>query len=688
VSLSGTIHASNANISFANPITLIEDTTLNSNGGGDILISDTIDGAFDLIYTAGTGSITLAADIGATIPVSSLTITTAANVSTQAISAGTIVQNAGTGTTTFHGALATTLPSGISLTGTGFGFEASITTDASGALTIANSGLLTLPSSASMMLNGNFRQTGAGAVSLGTTIEIFGTQILLTGPVTLIDTATLDLETNTGTISFLSTIDGNEDLIFDGGLSSIFIGGAVGGTTPVAALQVIECTNFTSRSIRAASLDIENVSGTATFNGALSTTGISGMTFSGHAFDFEGSVTTTSGGPLSIDNLGQITIGPSLAISLTGAFTQTGPGTIAARGSLSTAGDDITFAGPLQLLGDLSLSSAGGDIHLGADIEGAYSVTITAGTGDVALPRAISISAPLNNFTVVSAHDISISGIGSDVSRMTGTLSLSATDTIALSNTTYSVHSIYLASDADIDFINPGLVTMTTDGGSITFASDITHLNSGTDLSIQTGGGAFSFHTLHGTDFENFTVDTGSGLASLGTLSNIGSINSFTVAAGSIVLNGPIDDVNTSFTSNSSILNAGSPVDITSANTAFFNAINGNVGSLASPILVHTSNQIIAGGTDLAVFEGSSIDNTVHAYAPNPPCVIIFNGATIQDCGVSPPTSSQAASSLIGFPSPGFDSSQFNLASDFYFLFYFIDEKYFRGAYHSLIYIR
>lgn len=681
VHLSGTIHASNANVTFANPITLTGSTTLNSNGGGDILISSTVDGPYDLVYTAGTGNITLSAAIGSITPVLSLTITTANNVLTAAISAGSIIQEAGSGTSTFA-ALTTTLPSGIDLTGTAFMFNGAISTTGSGGLSINNTGIVTLSSSAPITLTGPFSQTGTGGVSLATSIEVNGSQILFKGPITVAGASFLNMD-GAGTITLSSTVNGANNLVIEGISGAINLQGVVGGTTPLATFQVLAGTNFTSKAISASVIDIEGLSGLATFNGNLS--GTSSVTLNGVAFTLNGSTVAAGGGGLSITNSGLATILPTSTLSLTGPFVQSGTGTTTMGGSLTTSGHNITFSGPLDLTGDLSFNSGNGNVTLGSDLDGPYSMSITAGSGDVIMPVAFSIEAPLVNFTVVSAHDIVLHGVGSETAFMSGTLSLTASDTISMEGTLYSAHNQYYSSGADLDFINPGLVTLLSNGGSITFASAEAHLNSATDLLVETNGGEFSFQAIHGTNFENLTIDTGSGLASMGSLPNIGSINTVTVTAGSILLNGPMDLVNLSFTSNNSILNAGAPVEIDSANNAFFNALNGNDGSLSSPIFVVTAGEIIAGGVDLAAFNGSSIDNTVHAYAPNPPCVIYFNGVKIKDCGgPTPPSPSPSPSSFSPFDLKGsrffafvyvFDS-QFNLSSDYFFFTYFFDDTY------------
>lgn len=68
-------------------------------------------------------------------------------------------------------------------------------------------------------------------------------------------------------------------------------------------------------------------------------------------------------------------------------------------------------------------------------------------------------------------------------------------------------------------------------------------------------------------------------------------------------------------------------------------------------------------------------------------------GTAVQDCGrprpgPTPIPGGGAASAVIGFPAPGFYSSQFNLASDYYFFLYFYDHRYFRPIPGWVIYSR
>jgi hypothetical protein len=221
-----------------------------------------------------------------------------------------------------------------------------------------------------------------------------------------------------------------------------------------------------------------------------------------------------------------------------------------------------------------------------------------------------------------------------------------------------------------------------------------------------TNNGAFSFGTLSATFFENIVVDAGSGTATLGAVIGMNE-NNFSITAGAIRFTAPIDPFNALFIStNDSILNVTIPVLITATNSILFNALEGDVGSVSSPILIQTGNQIFAGaGSGLpaiavggvprdhksAILTGTSIDDTVHAIPSNPPCILTWNGVTLNDCGLPPPPPPPppgppsppsnlydlfftTGRGLFIFAAPGFDSSYFNLSSDYYFRSFYSDE--------------
>ncbi len=684
VSLSGTLHAEDQTITFNNPITLIGSTTLNSDGGADITIVSAIDGAQDLVLNAGTdGNILIQADIGAITPITTLTITNAHDVTTQAINAGSIAQSAGSGLSTL-GALTTTLNAGIDLSGNQFTFSSPVTTGGVGPVQITNTGLLSIPSGSTFTVGGAFSQLGAGSVSLCEDITTANSPIVFTGPVSLCSTVTLDSGPTSGAITFSNTLSGAQTLILNAGAGNINLNAAVSGLTQ---LQINSATNMTASSINVDALNVSGVTNLATFTSSLTTNGALGINLTGNAFLFQGPITTQNLGPMVLTNSGDATFSSTQVITLDGPFTQNGTGLMFIGGSLTTNNQAIQVQEDIILTGNFLLDSGPGigNITLLDDADGPFTLTIQAGLGDVQIDRPIGDGVALANFTIASAHDITLNGIGNIIPGVTGTVSLTASNDINLGNVFYSGSQFYSAGN-NINFISGTQVNLTTFGGSIAFTQGTIQLSSASDLNIQTNNGALSFVEISGAVFENIIVNTGSGAAHLNIIGGGGTINTLDVAAGAIDFAGTIDVTNTNLVSETTIANIGAPVAITSANTAFFNALGGDVGTLASPILVNTTNQIYAGAdghaNSLANFNGSSFDNTVHEIPSNPPCIIIFNGVVIKNCTTppTPPSGGRRATTTPSFPFavPGFDSSFFNLASDYFFFFDFIDESYFR----------
>ncbi len=414
-------------------------------------------------------------------------------------------------------------------------------------------------------------------------------------------------------------------------------------------------------------------------------------------------MTTTGGGALTIANSSTLTISPTVTLSVSGDFMQTGLGAVHVGGALNMAGTAISFAGPILLTGNLGLNSAGGPITVGSDLNGPYALTVTAGAGDVLFTKTVSDDIALQSLTI-TANDIFLNGVGSEVSIMPGALTLTATDEIVLDNPWYTAHTQIYTAGTETRFTQAGLTTLLSNGGDISFGGPVTaptgivQLGSGTDLAVVTNGGGFGFSDIIGSNFENITINTGSGLAFLGALTDVATINTLTVNGGLVLLNGPMFLVNLSITSNTSIFNANGQVDITAGNDTFFNALTGDVGTRASPILVHTAQQIIAGAYDIASFDGTSIDDTVIPYPPNPPCFIYWNGVQIKECTrppppPPPPPPSPPPSPPSPPPSPpsdlkgsrffavlGMYDSQFTLANDYFFYTYLLNERFWRRS--------
>ncbi|MBS0652598.1 MAG: hypothetical protein JSR39_03630, partial [Verrucomicrobia bacterium] len=690
VSMSGLLHTDSADITFNNPITLLNPTTINSDGSGDILISSTIDGATDLTLDSGTNSITVLGAIGGTTPLNNFVIADAKDASFQAINAQTITQSAGTGTTTFNAAVTTSLASGLGLTGNAFTFNAPVTTNGSGKVQINNSGLLTISAAGTMTLTGPFTQIGTGSTLLSGNISVDNDAISFAGPVALGNTVSLNTATATGSITFFNTLDGAQDLNLTAGIGAINFNGAVGGTAPLGALNVVSVFDLNSQSITASSINLSTAYDLATFNGPLSTSGAPGIVLSGYSFTFNNNVTTANTGPLTVTNTGPVTFSPTSLVTVDGPFAMNGTGLVNAGGTLTTNNQPATFSSAVLLNGNYSINTGttGANVMFSSDLDGPFNLNIAAGLGDVLVQKAVDDGSALNNFTV-AAHDVTLTGVGTTATGVVGELSLMASDAINLGNQFYSAGTQTYTAATAINFVNSlSVTTLNSFGGPISFNGAPVVLSNGNDLSIFTNNGALSYTSISGTTFENISINMGNGTAFMNPITG-SHINNLLVNAGQIELIGSINAVNTDFESLGAIFNSSAPQAVNSLNIATFNALNGDVGTIASPILVHSSNQVFAGAggraDSLAVFNGSSVDNTIHAITSNPPCIIIFNGVEIKNCNAPPvpptPSGQRAHAKAIPpfpFAVPGFDSSYFNLASDYFFFPYFFDDSYVR----------
>ncbi|GAB5411007.1 MAG: hypothetical protein ChlgKO_01210 [Chlamydiales bacterium] len=685
-SISGTLLSTGGAIDFAGPITLVANTNMQSKGA--LTTQSTIDGAFSLTLDSEAGNI----DLQGNCTVGTFLINTANNVTTEALSATTITQTAGSGRTTFNGAISSTSPAGINLTGEDFAFNSFITTTNNGPLNITNRGELTLTSAANITLSGSFSQLGTGTTLLDGQLATNGANITFTGPITLTGNATLQSGIGPGDIKINGAINGAQNVLLQAGNGSVTIVETVGGIVPIGLLSVTDAQNFTSGAIFADSITLANVAETTTLSMLTTTNSIK---LGGNVFVLNGDIETTSG-DFAIDNFGACSTA-DIVFDLGGKFTATNSGTLHICGRVETNGNNITIDNPILLPADLYLNSSGGDILLQGGMEGNSSVAFDAGSGNITLTKNISTSSRLKNFTIANANGVTLTGIGKAESFLSGAITINAAGTVYLNNDFYGAKSQKYTS-SQVDISSGTETTICSDGEAIIFGAPQTkqkarlappdspvYLTSGSNLTILTNNGAFIFNAIDAAGFENVTIDTGTNMTTLRKIGTGANINSLTVTAGEIVIEDEINVANLSFTAAGLIHNATTQKAITTEADAFFNSQTSDIGSKENPLLVHSSQKIIAGGVDLAAFDGSSQDKTVHAYVENPPCVIYFNGVMIKDCNATSDSNTVSQWNLgpiRGFIMPGSDSSQFNLSSDYYFKFYFLNTAYTnRGLY-------
>jgi len=699
LNVTGDIVSTDSPLIFSHPVVLQTTNVFSTVGttGADITFSSTLNGAvsdaFGLTLNAGSGNILFSNNVGVPNRLLSLTIGSAGGVTLAPLASmrtDALVQLAGSGTTTFNGPLIVPGVLGILLTGNNFTFHSTVNTANNASLTIANSGTLNFAGTAS--LSGAFTQnTPAGSVTLSGSITA-GQPISFSGPVTLLGTPSLNTATANQSIIFLNTVSGSGNLTLAAGNGGDItfnanIGSAV---SPVGALTINSSHTIGAQSLFAQSLHLVSSSGLMTVNGTLQTNGAAGMNLFGHSFTLNGALTTTGGGSVVITNSGLLTGAASIR-TVDGSYTQNGTGSVDFAGTLTTLNGPISFASLVNLLGPsvFDSSAASQNVTFSSTVDGPSSLSVNAGGGDVVFAQAVGANQALSAFTVTSAHDISVNRVGTTASGVLGTLDLSASHDINLPGTTYSADAQSYAAGHQINLTGGAQTTLASFGGPVAFTSGIAQLSSGTDLLVLTHNGAFSFDSLLGTNSEQIIINTGTGAAALSTISSLGTITNLIVDGGNITFSGTIHASNIDFEAFTAISNAGAPVLIQTPDSIFFNAHGGNIGSLPSPILVQTLGQIFAGADgspdSLADFDGSSSDNTIHPIPSNSPCKIIFNNVVIKDCTIPPvppvpPTPARKHKKRHSFPFavPGFDSSFFNLASDYFFLPYFLDDRYVR----------
>ncbi len=340
------------------PITLSADVTIDTtNGGaatgGALTIAGTIEGTTagqeDLALRTGTANISVTGAAGGTTRLGELRVISGNVVGFQAVSAASVRQDGGTGSTTFAGLVNTNTAAGVSLTGNQFTLSNGLTATNGGGLALANAGTATLTGAIS--LDGALSQTGAGAVNLNGDVTTTDDDVAFNGAVTLGGGARrIDTGTGAGDIAFLSTLGGGQNLNLAAGTGAVSFNGAVG--TPVTRLGVLTVEDSGSvnqvSTARVAGLDYTST-GDITIGGLVDSSG--GVSTDGNNLTATGAI-IAAGGPVDLQHQGSVSIGGQLTSSST-----------------------VTIASGLSGAGDLSFTTAGLTV-------GGTDITLTAGDGN------------------------------------------------------------------------------------------------------------------------------------------------------------------------------------------------------------------------------------------------------------------------------------------------------------------
>jgi hypothetical protein len=400
-------------------------TIQTSSAPGNIVfngsVTGTTAGVQALTLNPGAASISVTGVVGAT-RLGDLTITSVLNAAfASSITAGSLVQTAGTGTSIFSGGIDVNTATGVVLSGRNFTFSGAVSASSGGAA-ITNTGLLTIQSSAPFSIQGAFSQTGGGSSSVGANIltnNNMSGSISFQNPVAVTSNCTFN--TDPSPITFFSTVEGPASLTLVG--STVTFYNTVGAGTVLTGLDV------TGSSI--AVYGNHTTSGAMSYTGPVvlnadmnfQNTGSGGITFSS---------TITGNYELMITGLNTfIDIGgnvstASLASTNGRPLTATGGSHITFSGSISTQGGTPTgVLGPAG--GDILIQSTGGSVSVAEiNTSGTNDVVVGGNAGDLLLQPASGLSATsfgnlpdgqliLNGDLIALGGTGAVSGMGGDI---------------------------------------------------------------------------------------------------------------------------------------------------------------------------------------------------------------------------------------------------------------------------------
>ncbi|MBX7067542.1 MAG: filamentous hemagglutinin N-terminal domain-containing protein [Parachlamydiales bacterium] len=514
VFLGANVTTANANLSFGGAVSLIPPAVspiaLNS-GGGNILFSSTITGGQDLSLTAGLGNVTLTGAAGTPTRLGVLTINSAADVTTAAITAASITQAAGTGTTTFNGALDTNTVSGIAITGTNVTFSAPVNTTAAGPVTVTNSGTLTINLASTMTLDGPFTQNGAGPVTLAGSIATTNDTISFLRAVTLSGATVLTTQTTPGAagITFSSTIDGGGNLTLTTDTGMISFGGNIGGTTRIGNLVINTASLVTAPFVRAATIT-QTGTGSATFTSNVDTDALGGINLTGVNFSFAAPVTTTLGsnGPFTVNHSGTLTIPSGANVFADGGFLQTTMSGTQLGANITTRNQNVSFSGPISLTAASAIDvtngamTGAGRVLFGAasTVDNNFPFSVTGGdTGTALLPDVVFL-APLGGMSALGSLNVHGGFIDQNAFVLSnGTVTYGSTLLLSANITTIG-SDITINSDVIRDTVPLVTVTSGLGAGNIVFNGTIDGDVAGRDLTVQAGTGTASLNGTVGSN--------------------------------------------------------------------------------------------------------------------------------------------------------------------------------------------
>lgn len=357
----------------------------------------------------------------------------------------------------------TALLTGLNLMGsalTGLTVTALDPTIPAGGISIAGPQAYTATSNSDITLQGNLTSTAPGAITFNSPVSVG---------------AAVTVASTNAPISFVSTVDGNQNLTVNSGTNTTTFGAAVGGISVVGsgtgAALILSGTGATTFDSTVQARSGISAAGPVTFEGNVTLAdGDTGSTFSGLVTSSAGSNGNTISGYDGIAFNGGLTLAG-------------GPTTVVSNGST------IGFAGAVSGVESLALNAASGGtgtvtglnyIGAGSDLTG---LTVTGQT--LSLPSTgLAVDGPMS-FT--AAGGITLNGaVGNTSAPATGAVSFNspvtlATGAVAVSTANAPVTFAGTVDGAEALTVNSGTAATTFSGavGSGTALTSLTVASSG-----------------------------------------------------------------------------------------------------------------------------------------------------------------------------------------------------------------
>ena len=472
--LGGSVTTVNA-LTLGDNVTLAANVTL-ATTNAPITVYGTVNGTTastqTLGLTAGTGTIILASPLGGGTRLGAMTVNSAGNLMAAAITATSLTQSAGTGTSTLDGAV--NLTGNLAFTGRNLTINAGVT--AGSTVAVVNTGVFTTGAAGDITATGAFTQSGSGGTNiLAGDITTTNANVTLAGATQLAGPVAISTGAGAGNILFSNSLNGGQDLTLTGGTGNVSLNGAVGNMTPLGTIQINSAavTNLANQ-VNAAAFTQSAGTGATTIRG-LNTTAVGGINVTATGISlFSRRLNTANGGPITLNattgtlnlavNIPSVTA--SNTISLTGATVTIATAVNAGNNAITVTTNSLALTGSLnsgtanttiltRAVGTaIDLGGAGSGSVLGISAAEVAKVTAgrlvvgsTANTGGISVTDSIALGSL--NFSAITGTTIDFAAKGVlSGSLATTDVVLTATGAITATGSTEDVVANTLTATA------------------------------------------------------------------------------------------------------------------------------------------------------------------------------------------------------------------------------------------------